>query len=184
MCYNFTVRMCRKMKRELYYKKIGELTQKEFEQLFNVATDISEHSFRARLKLFEEKSIADINVLDYDMNNMDFVTAYLLGIITSLQTQIPDNHLVVLFGEPGCGKSYLMHIISELKKRVLTQITEEDREFFEVDPKDYTSDGEIRELKNMVDEMTIIQKKTTRPSRDGKENNPEIKEGLTREEVE
>lgn len=86
------------MDRKLYYKKIGELTQKEFEQLFNVATDISEPSFRARLKLFEDKSVADINVLDYNINSMDFVTAYLLGIIASLKTQIPDNHLVVLFG--------------------------------------------------------------------------------------
>ncbi len=149
-----------------------------------MATDITEPSFREKLAPIANQSIIDINVLEYDMNNLDFVTAYLLGIISSLQTQIPDNHLVVLFGESGCGKSYLIHIISELKKRDLTQITEKDREFFELDPKDYTSDGEIRELKDMVDEMTIVPKKTTRPSRDGKVDKPEIKEGLNRVEVE
>ena len=71
-----------------------------------------------------------------------------------------------------------------LKKRDLTQITEEDRQFLEVDPKDYTADREIRELKEMVDSISIIQKKTTRPSRDGKINKPEIQEGMSREEVE
>lgn len=36
----------------------------------------------------------------------------------------------------------------------------------------------------MVDSMSVIQKKTTRPSRDGKTNKPEIQEGMSREEVE
>lgn len=115
---------------------------------------------------------------------MDFVTAYLLGCIQYAQAQIPKNHLIVLFGEPGCGKSHLINLIMELKKRNLTQITEEDRQFLGFDPKDYTADREIRELKDMVDSISIIQKKSTRPSRDGKTNKPEIQEGMSREEVE
>ena len=172
------------MKRELYYKKIGELTQREFEQLFNVATDITDPSFRERLKPIADKSIANINILDYDINTLDFVTAYLLGHIQVLQSKIPENHLIVLFGEPGCGKSHLINLISELKKKDLTQITEADRQFFDIDPKDYTLDREIRDLKDMVDEISIIQKKTTRPSRGGNPNKPEIQEGMSREEVE
>ena len=172
------------MKRELYYKKIGELTQKEFEQLFNVATDINEPSFRERLKPIADKSIAGINVSDYNINTMDFVTAYLLGHIQGLQTRIPENHLIVLFGESGCGKSHLINIISELNKRDLARITEEDRQFFGIDPKDFTADAEIRELKDMTDSISIIQKKTTRPSRNGKSDKPEIQEGMNSEEVE
>ena len=172
------------MKREVYYKKIGELTQKEFEQLFNIATDIAEPNFREKLKPIAEKSIADINVLDYDIKAMDFVTAYLLGCIQYAQAQIPKNHLIVLFGEPGCGKSHLINLNMELKKRNLTQITAEDRQFLGFDRKDYTADREIRELKDMVDSISIIQKKSTRPSRDGKTNKPEIQEGMSREEVE
>lgn len=172
------------MKRALYYKKIGELTQTEFEQLFNVTTDITEPSFQERIKPIADKSIVDIDIADYDISTMDFVTAYLLGSIMSLQTKIPQNHLIVLFGEPGCGKSYLINLISELKNRDLTQITEADREFLGIAPNDYTADAEIRELKDMVDSISIIQKKTTRPSRDGKSDKPEIQEGIAREEVE
>lgn len=173
----------KRYKKELYYKKIGELTQSEFEQLFDIATDITEPSFRERLKSILEKSIADINVSDYDINTMDFTLAYLLGAISSLKTQIPKSHLIVLFGEPGCGKSHLINVILELKKRDLTQITEEDRKFFGIDPKDYTSDGELRELKDMVDSISVVQKKSTRASRDGKTDKPEIQEGMSREEV-
>lgn len=173
----------RKFKRELYYKKIGELTQKEFEQLFNVATDITEPSFRKKLEPIADQTIAGINVSDYDLNSMDFVTAYLLGNMSALKAQIPENCLVVLFGEPGCGKSHLINLVLELKKRDLTQITEEDREFFGVDPNDHTSDGEIRELKDMVDSISIIQKKSTRPPRTGNPNKPEIREGMERGEV-
>ncbi len=173
-----------KIKRELYYKKIGDLTQKEFEQLFDVATDITDPSFRERIKPILDESIAGINLESYKIEDLDFVTAYLLGSITAKKGQIPENSLIVLFGEPGCGKSYLIHLISELKKKDLTQITEEDREFLGIESKDYTSDREIRELKYMVDDISIIQKKTTRPARSTEKSNPEIQAGATREEVE
>jgi len=172
------------LKRAVYYKKIGELTQEEFEQLFGIATDIMEPNFREKIEPIAEKSIADLDISDYDINTMDFVTAYLLGSIQSLQTRIPQNHLLVLFGEPGCGKSYVINLISELKKRDLTQIKEEDRTFLGFNSSDYTVDREIQELKDMVDSISIIQKKTTRPSRDGKLDKPEIQEGMSREEVE
>lgn len=174
----------KKCNRKLYYKKIGELTQSEFEQLFNVSTDINEPSFREILKPIADQSISSINIGDYNLNDMKFMTAYLLGKINGMKEEMPKNHLIVLFGEPGCGKSYLIQLISEIQKRDLKEITEDDRKLFGVQPTDYTSDREITALKEMVDSISIIPKKTSRPPRDGNPNKPEIQEGVSREEVE
>lgn len=169
--------------KKLYYKKIGELTQNEFEQLFNIPTDISEPSFRKRIEPFAEYSVSSINIEDYNLKDMEFATAYLLGAITAAKEKMPQNHLIVLFGEAGSGKSHIIKLISELKNREIKNVTQEDREFFGIDKEDHSSDMQIKELKDMVDSITIIQKKTTRISRDGKPNKLEIQEGLTKEEV-
>lgn len=172
-----------RLKRELFYKPIGELTQQEFEQLFYVETDINDPNFREKIKTIADQSIAGIDISAYNINDMDFLTAYLLGMISAKKAKIPENYLMALFGEPGCGKSHLIRLISELKERKIDQITQEDRKFFGINPEDYTQDRKIRELKDMVDSITIIQKKTTRPSRDGKTNKPEIQEGMNIEDV-
>lgn len=157
----------KKANRQLYFKKIGELTQEEFELLFNIPTDINEPNFRKALKPISDYSIFDINVEKYNKDELEFTTAYLLGMISIKKLQIPENHLIALFGESGCGKSHLIHLISKLKEAEIN-----------------TEKEDIKELKEMADSITIIQKKTTRPSRDGEPNKPEIQEGMSLEEVE
>lgn len=172
------------MKREVYFKKIGELTQKEFEELFNIPTDITDPNFRKILEPIAEHSIFDINVQDYKINELSFNTAYLLGVIQVLKTKIPQTHIIALFGEPGCGKSHLIHLLSQLKEMDLSEIKKEDRVALGYGAEEYEKDEEIKSYKELADSITIIQKKTTRPSRDGKGNKPEIEEGLPIEEVE
>ena len=172
-----------KIKRKLYFKKIGDLTQREFELLFNIPTDITAPSFRKILEPIAEHSISDINIEEYKINELNFSTAYILGMISGLKTKIPENHLIALFGESGCGKSHLINLIYFLQQMDLSEITEEDRVFLGFAPQEYEADMTIRELKEMADSITIIQKKATRPSRDGKGNKPEIQEGLSWEEV-
>lgn len=166
--------------RELYFKPIGELTQKEFELLFNMPTDINDPNFRKKLKPIANRSIANINAEDYDINELDFYTAYLLGVMTSLQSNIPENKLIVIFGESGCGKSYLINLISKLKQMNNEQIMS----FLGDDSKSCELDTNANDIKEMIDHIGIVPKKTTRPSRDGVEDKPEIKEGMSFEEVE
>lgn len=171
------------IKRELYFKPIGQLTQKEFELLFNMPIDINDENFKKILEPIAEYSIFDINIEEYKINELNFNTAYLLGIMTALKQQIPKTYIIALFGESGCGKSHLINIISWLKQMNSEEIKEEDREKLGFAPKQFENDAKIREFKEMADSIAIIQKKTTRPSRDGKQNKPEIQEGMTLEEV-
>lgn len=172
------------MKREVYFKKIGELTQKEFEELFNIPTDITDPNFRKILEPIAEHSIFDINIEDYKINELNFNTAYLLGVIKGLKTRIPETHIIALFGEPGCGKSHLIRLITQLKEMDINEIKKEDRIALGFGAKEYEKDGEIKSYKELADSITIIQKKTTRSSRDEKGSKPEIEEGLPIEEVE
>lgn len=172
------------MKREVYFKKIGELTQKEFEELFNIPTDITDPNFRKILEPIAEHSIFDINTQYYKINELNFNTAYLLGKIEGLKTRIPETHIIALYGEPGCGKSHLIHLLSQLKEMNLSEIRKEDRVALGFGAEEYEKDEKIKSYKELADSITIIQKKTTRPSRDGKGNKPEIEEGMSIEEVE
>ena len=141
--------------RELYFKPIGELTQKEFELLFNMPTDINDPNFRKKLEPIANKSIANINVEDYDINELDFNTAYLLGVMMSLQQNIPENRLIVVFGESGCGKSYLINLISKLKQMNNEQIMS----FLGDDSQSLESDVVVKDIKEMIDQIGIVQKR-------------------------
>lgn len=170
--------------KELYFKKIGELTQEEFELLFNISTDINNPNFQEILKPIAEQSISDINIEEYKMDELNVTLVYLLGCITALKEQIPKTHIIVLFGESGCGKSHLVNLISKLKQMTIQQI-EENAETLGFVSKEFETDkATIKELKEMADSISIIQKKTTRPARDKNQNKPEIEEGVPIEEVE
>lgn len=169
--------------KELYFKKIGELTQEEFELLFNIPTDINDPNFQEILKPIAKHSIFDINIEEYKMDELNVTLAYLLGSITALKAQIPKTHLIALFGESGCGKSHIVKSISKLKEMNLQQI-EENAETLGIVSKKFEKDkATIKELKEMADSISIIQKKTTRPPRNGNKNKPEIEEGVSSEEV-
>lgn len=172
----------KEINRKLYFKKIGELTQEEFELLFNISTDINDPNFRKILEPIAEQSISDIDIEKYDISSLNFNTAYLLGNMNALKQKIPQNHLITLFGESGCGKSYLIHLVSKLKEMDLNEI-KEDRQDLRFASREYETNETIRELKQMADSINIIQKKTTRPSRDGQPNKIEIQEGMSQEEV-
>lgn len=172
-----------KIKKGLYFKPIGELTQKEFELLFNIPVDINDKNFRKTLEPFAEHSIFDIDLEKFNPSELDFSAAYMLGSITALKANIPTTHLLAVFGEPGCGKSHLIHLIYWLKQLNLDEIKEEDRIKLGFEPKQYEADAKIRGFKELADSITIIQKKTTRPPRDEVKYKPEIKEGLPLGEV-
>ena len=123
------------IKRELYFKPIGQLTQKEFELLFNMPIDINDENFKKILEPIAEHSISDINIEEYKINELNFNTAYLLGSMTTLKQQIPKTYIIALFGESGCGKSHLINIISWLKQMNSEEIKEEDREKLGFAPK-------------------------------------------------
>ena len=172
-----------RIKKEVFYKKIRDLTQEEFESLFHISTDINDPDFKKRIEPIANNSIADVDIEKININELDFVAGYLLGGMSALKQEIPKNHLMLLFGEYGCGKSHLTHLIAKLQQMDLKEITGEIREFFGYSPKDYSVDEIIRDYKDMADHIKIIPKKTTRPPRDGEENKPEVQAGVSKEEV-
>ena len=110
-------------------------------------------------------------------DNLDPMEAYLCGCIIGLQSRIPENKIIALFGDPACGKSYLIRLVANLKNKNLDEIKKAmgDKE---------VSDEDAMSIKDLVDNFTIVQKKTTRPLRENEEqSNPEIKAGLSEEEV-
>lgn len=171
-------------KRELYFKPIGQLTQQEFNLLFNIPVDINDENFRKILAPLATYTIANINVDDFKIDELNFNTAYLLGCMSTLQAQIPGTHIISLFGEPGCGKSHIINIITWLKQTNLQDITKKAEEKLGFSPNTIENTSILMNLKEMADSITIIQKKTTRPPRDKNQNKPEIQEGLSLEEVE
>lgn len=148
-----------KKNKELYFKKIGQLTQEEFELLFHTATDIKDSNFQKMIEPIAEHSVFDINIEEFKIDELNVTLAYLLGSITALKAQIPKTNLIVLFGESGSGKSYLIRLISKLQQLNLQQIEENAEKLGFVSKKFETDKANIKELKEMVDLINIIQKK-------------------------
>ncbi len=164
------------IKKELYYRPLNQLTDKELRQLFPGGCNY--------LKKFIEKygkySIAtfpDSTPIYPLPEGTDLNEAYLLGIIAGKQSRIPKNKLVILFGQPACGKSYLIRLVVSLKDRSIDEIKE-------LIADSIISDEEAKSIKELVDNLVIVPKKTTRPARENEQlDNPEIKVGLPEEEV-
>ena len=159
--------------RRIYFKPINELTTKELKQLFPEIVSMPENF----IKKYGSYSIATFptNILQKGSENP--LEAHLLGYIYGKQTSIPENKLICLFGAPGCGKSHLIHLVANLKNKSI-----DDIKALITDTK--VNDVEAFQIKEMVDSIVIIPKKTTRPKRKNeKQNNPEILEGISKEEV-
>ena len=84
----------------------------------------------------------------------------------------------MLFGDPASGKSYLIRLVANLKNKTLDEIKTEMKD-------DELSDKKAKSIKELVDNITIVPKKTTRPPRENEEQSKkvEILEGLSEEEV-
>lgn len=109
---------------------------------------------------------------------MNYLEAYILGCIAGKQSIIPENKIIVLFGDPASGKSYLIRLVADLKNKTLDEIKTEMKD-------DELSDEEAKSIKELVDNITIVPKKTTRPPRENEKPSKkvEILEGLSEEEV-
>ena len=109
---------------------------------------------------------------------MNYLEAYILGCIASWQSNIPENKIIVLFGDSASGKSYLIRLVADLKNKTLDEIKTEMKD-------DELSDEEAKSIKELVDNIIIVPKKTTRPPRENEKQSKkvEILEGLSEEEV-
>ena len=162
--------------RRVYFKPLNELSQGELRRLFPANYD----RLGDFIKKYGEYSIANFpdSVSIYPLpESTNMFEAYLLGEIAGKKSCIPENKVVILFGNPACGKSYLIRLVVSLKNKSLNEIKEliKDSDI---------SDEEAKSIKELVDNIVIVPKKTTRPARENEQqNNPEIIVGLSEEEV-
>ena len=161
------------LKRKMFFTPINELTQEEITQLFK-GIRVSE--------LFIEKygkySISTFPSISIPLTNQyDPYEAFILGMIPCLKQDIPKFKLIAVFGAPGCGKSLLTRLVKELNNKTIDEIKQILKDT-------NINDEEAFKIKQLVDDLVIIPKKTTRPKRENEEcQKPEIVEGISEEEV-
>ena len=159
------------VQKSIWFKPLNTLTQEELKQIFH--NDIPE----TFIKKYGTYSVAKFPDTIINKDNFDPMEAYLCGYIAGLKPTIPENKIIALFGDPACGKSYLIRLVANLKNKTLDEIKTEMKD-------DELSDEEAKSIKELVDNITIVPKKTTRPPRENEEqSNPEILEGLSKNNV-
>lgn len=160
------------VQKSIWFKPLNTLTQEELRQIFH--NDIPE----TFIEKYGTYSVAKFpNNIKINKDDFDPVEAYLCGCIVGLQSRIPEKKIIALFGDPACGKSYLIRLVANLKDKDLKEIKD-------IISDDNISDEEAKAIKGLVDNFVIVPKKTTRPARaNEKTRNPEIIVGLSEEEV-
>lgn len=169
---------------QLYDKPIKELTKEDFMKLSaGLMLNVEEPNIRKQMEIFGEDTIRTICIENYSNQKLYFTQSYLLGAISALQPKIPTNKLIVLFGESGCGKSHIINLIDQINQLDLTTVTEEELQKLGLNFEMREPDITIEQLKDFAESMQIVKKVTTRPMRDNNPNKPEIKEGISEDEV-
>lgn len=163
------------LRRKMFFTSINELTKEEITELFK-GMSIPE-SFIEKYGNYSISTFPPISFPIQIQNPVNQYEAFFLGMITSLKHNIPEFKLVTVFGAPGCGKSLLIRLVKELNNKTVDEIKQKLKDT-------NINDEEAYKIKQLVDSLVIIPKKTTRPKRENEEfEKPEIVEGISEEEV-
>ena len=163
------------LKRKIFVTPINELSQEEIIQLFK-GISLSE-SFIEKYGKYSISTFPQIQLPIPIKNQHDPYEAFILGMISGIKQDIPKFKLIAVFGAPGCGKSLLIRLVHELNNKTIDEIKQILKDT-------NINDEEAFKIKQLVDDLVIIPKKTTRPKRESEEfQKPEIVEGISLEEV-
>ena len=159
-----------------YYKKLNQLTQDEIKMLFPHITSIPQ-DFLYKYGEYSVASFPDLDKTYEGIGSISASEAYLLSYIGAKKYDIPKNVIIALYGAPGCGKSYILNLVTTLKGKEINEI-----KALITDVK--VDDEQAYRIKQLIDSIGVVQKKTTRPPRVNETlNNPDILTGVPREEV-
>lgn len=163
------------LKRKNFFTPINQLTQEEITELFK-GMSIPEPF----IEKYGNYSISTFPPISFPIKIQKQVNqheAFILGMIPCLKQAIPKFKLIAVFGAPGCGKSLLTRLVKELNNKTIDEIKQILKDT-------NINDEEAYKIKQLVDDLVIIPKKTTRPKRENEEcQKPEIVEGISEEEV-
>lgn len=168
---------------ELCQKPIGEITSEELSFLFGLNINASNRQYQGDIAAIRNYSIANIDIgkVTSENQNMSPTQGLLLGRIIAAKRSIRENKVIVLIGDSCSGKSHILGLIDKIKRMDSSEIDEEGMRKIEIDLSNRNFSAE--ELKDFADSIGIVVKKSDRPIRSGKANEPDIEAGVPTDEV-